>query len=471
MRAARQSCGTLVAVRSQRTQSVTRVRSARTSYTTTALFLVLEGERPALPGARYVLSAVDLVRLGRGAERRYDRRENHAALRVPDPKTSTEHAVLERSLGRWRVSDAGSKNGTFVDGAQVTSAWLDAGAVVQIGNTTLMLGDVSGEAESLDLQGRDPDGAGLWTLLPELESAFGRACAVVAGGTPVLVGGPTGTGKEVLARALHDHTRRGGPFVAVNCGALAAGVVESELFGHRRGAFSGSVDDHLGLIRQADHGTLLLDEIAELPAAGQVALLRVLETRCVRPVGSTQEHAVDLRVLASTNSDLRRMVAAGSFRADLYARIAGDTLMLPPLARRRQDLSLFVRSALAKLERSVVESVRFDAGSTLALLRHDWPLNGRELAHAVANLVALSAGERIRKEHMDAVGSQPMSSTLAPATRPRENPEDARRRTELVELLRRHSGNVSAAARELGKDRRQIHRWLERLAIDPSAFR
>src|SRR5207302_1217977 len=189
--------------------------------------------------------------------------------------------------------------------------------------------------------------------------------------------GETGTGKEVIARAIHAASRRPGAFVAVNCGALAPNLVESELFGHKKGAFSGATEDHNGLVRAADKGTLLLDEIGDLPVPTQAALLRVLQQREVLPLGTTKPMPVDLRVVAASHRDLEAEVGAGRFREDLWSRLAGYTAQLPALRDRREDLGLLVAALLARLVQT--RPIRFTSEAGLALVQYDWPRNVREL--------------------------------------------------------------------------------------------
>jgi transcriptional regulator with GAF, ATPase, and Fis domain len=205
----------------------------------------------------------------------------------------------------------------------------------------------------------------------------------------VLLLGETGTGKELLARAIHRLSERKGPFVAVNCGALPMTLVEAQLFGHVRGAFSGAVADAPGLLRSSDGGTLLLDEVGDLPEPSQAALLRALQEREVMPVGGVRAIKTDLRVVAATHQPLEKLVAQGDFRKDFYARLAGYSFSLPPLRERREDIGLLV-GAFAR-ERPI----RLTAAAGRALLRYPWPLNVRELHQALDVAATLAEGELI----------------------------------------------------------------------------
>jgi DNA-binding NtrC family response regulator len=283
----------------------------------------------------------------------------------------------------------------------------------------------------------------------------------------MLVRGESGTGKEVVARAIHALSGRAGAFVAVNCGAIAATLVESELFGYKKGAFSSAHQDHPGLVRTSDGGTLFLDEIGDLPLGAQAALLRVLQESEVQPVGGVRPVPVDLRVVAATHRDLDTLVAQGNFRHDLLARLDGITLILPPLRERREDLPLLLAALLRKLAPERPD-VKFAADAAQALLEHDWPLNVRELEQALAGALALSKLGTIERAHL------PRLLREAPVERmvPRElSSDEERHKGELALLLAQHHGNLSAVARAVGKGRTQVVRWLERYGLDASRYR
>ncbi|MGZ6142971.1 MAG: sigma 54-interacting transcriptional regulator, partial [Myxococcales bacterium] len=396
---------------------------------------------------------------------------------------SGTHARLHREGDRFRLEDAGSTNGTFVNGAQERERALADGDTIEMGHTQLLFRASvphSGPAD-LDAATLAPPAPGLATLVQPLEIELARLPAIGRSTVPVVIGGETGTGKEMIARALHQLSQRRGAFVAVNCGAIAQTLLESELFGHRKGAFSGATENRPGLVRAADGGTLFLDEIADLPAGSQAALLRVLQESQVLAVGSTEPVHVDVRVLAATHADLEAAVAAGKFRADLFARISGFTVKLPPLRWRREDLGLLVAAFLRKYG---AEKASFTCEAGRALLRHRWPMNIRELEKAIESAVVLAGGEPIDVQHLpaavrragsDGPADEPALRDLVsaePLAPPRPlSPEDARRRDELVTLLREHRGNVAAVARVLGKARMQVHRWVKRYDLRLSDFR
>jgi transcriptional regulator with GAF, ATPase, and Fis domain len=257
--------------------------------------------------------------------------------------------------------------------------------------------------------------------------------------------------------------------VAVNCGGLAPSLVEAELFGHTRGAFSGAVSDRPGYLRSADRGTLFLDEVGELSAPAQAALLRALQQREVVPVGSSAPIAIDTRLCSATNRDLPALVGSGAFREDLYARLLGFSLKLPPLRERRCDLGLLVASLLRRLPGG--ERARFAPAAAYALLRYDWPLNVRELERSLGTALALAGDQPIAVEHLpEAVAAAATISDEADRPAPSGERDDTLR-GELLKLLARHHGNIAAVAREMGKQREQIHRWARRLRIDLTSFR
>jgi Nif-specific regulatory protein len=294
--------------------------------------------------------------------------------------------------------------------------------------------------------------------------------------------GETGTGKELVARAIHDASDRAdGPFVVVNCAAIPGSLLEAELFGHEKGAFTGAVAARKGKCEVAHGGTLFLDEIGDLEQALQAKLLRVLEQGDIQPLGSEKERRVDVRVIAATNHDLGAMVASGQFREDLYWRINVITLELPPLRERREDVPLLLRHFLQRFaEEAGKGPLRLEAAAEAALLEHDYPGNIRELENIVRRAVILAQGPRI--------GLADLPPRVAPGAGVREAPSTnaelkaakaaaaaaaarAVERAFLNDLLTASGGNIAEAARRVGMNRTWLHQLLARHGVDPKAFR
>ena len=306
---------------------------------------------------------------------------------------------------------------------------------------------------------------------PRVRDALELARRAATSRSTVLVTGESGTGKELVARAVHYHSDRvGGPFVAVNCKALATGVLESELFGHERGAFTGAERTKPGLFERADGGTLFLDEIGEIESGFQTKLLRVLQERRVQRVGATEDKPVDVRVVAASNRDLRAEVAAGRFREDLYFRLAVIPIHLPPLRERREDVLPLAVHFLARWNRELGRSV---AGWTPEverwLVAHDWPGNVRELENAIERGVVLARGERIGFDDLlvDAPGEEPRPGAAADPPGSASLPEflDAAATERIRRVLEQTGGKRVEAARRLGIDRATLYRLMRRYGI------
>jgi DNA-binding NtrC family response regulator len=431
------------------------------------LFRLLECESPASLPARSCLRGLHLVTFGRRAVRSAEVADGTLALGLPDRFLSTAHATLRRTGEGWLLEDLRSKNGTLVGGARIEQRLLADGDVFEVGRTLLLfrasLPAPSGAPAHLEASSLGPRQPALLTLDPAHEESLQRLRAVAPSKLSVVITGETGTGKELVASALHALSGRAGALVAVNCAALAPTLLESQLFGHKKGAFSGASEDAPGLVRASDRGTLFLDEIGELPLPAQAALLRVLAQGQVLPVGGTAAVPVDLRVVCATNRDLKAMATAGTFRGDLLARLQGFVLELPPLRERLPDLGLLV-SALLRRHADEPEKVRFEPEAARALTRHHWPFNVRELDQALAAALLLAGSGPITLAHLpEELREGPRSRAPPPALAQGE--QELRGR--LVALLLEHGGNLSAVARVLGKGRTQIVRWVQRFGIDP----
>ena len=306
------------------------------------------------------------------------------------------------------------------------------------------------------------------TRSPAMESVLADARLVAASDASVLIQGASGTGKELLARAIHAASHRyGRPLVALNCGALPEPLLESELFGHVKGAFTGAVREHQGLFQSAQGGTLFLDEIGDMPLALQVKLLRALQERQVRPVGATQSVDVDVRVISATHRDLREEIAAGRFREDLYYRLNVVNLELPALAARREDIPLLVAHFLARLAARYKKPIAGCAPEAVQLLlTAPWPGNVRQLHNVIEKCVALSTGALLSAALVERALAAPGDDF--------EAFDDARRQFEreyLTRILRITDGNVTQAAKLAKRNRSDFYSLLARHELDPGTFK
>ena len=306
---------------------------------------------------------------------------------------------------------------------------------------------------------------------PSLEHVIKQARAVSDTTATVLITGENGTGKEVLAHAIHEESSRAaGPFIAVSCAALPESLIESELFGHEKGAFTGAVHARKGRFELADGGTLFLDEIGELTAAVQVKLLRVLQERTFERVGGAKTFGVDIRLIAASNRDLEQEVTVGTFRRDLFYRLNVVPLTLPPLRERREDLPVlaahFAHKAAEKHGRVVSE---LDPGLLEALQEYEWPGNVRELENLIERLVVLTSGTRLGTEFLPEKMLRVLPETTGPANDETtfEGAVMALKRRLIVNALHSEGGNKAAAAKRLGISRSYLHRLVNELNIQP----
>jgi DNA-binding NtrC family response regulator len=446
------------------------------------LFLVVECDRPWAGSSRHILEDVDEVVIGRGTERIVERVvDNHVRrllIRVPDPRLSAVHARIRHEGAFYFFEDAHSKNGSVVNGRQIHQIPLKDGDLIECGRTffRFRIQPISSEgdrdAPDLDSRQFSPEQVGVCTLIPSLAAQFRELHQIARSKRPILITAPTGTGKELVARATHNRSGRAGSFTAMNCGALSENLIQAELFGSRRGAFTGAIEERPGLVRASDGGTLFLDEIGDLPSRSQPALLRVLQEREVLAVGSTRPIPVDLRVVAATHRNLDELVSKGEFRADLLARLSGFTIRLPSLSERIDELGFLIATLLARHTAPEYKQPTISVEAMRALLRHPWPLNIRELEHLICSAITLSP-MRIEMEQLPATIRAPSSPVTMPR---REIPrltasEREEHRGMLVRLIEKHEGSIHAVARELGKDRVQIRRWIKCYEIDPARFR
>jgi len=382
-----------------------------------------------------------------------------ANLRLTDRAVSRFHCELELGEHAVIVRDLRSRNGTTVDNVPVLEAPLRDGAVIGIGTSQLRFQHEAGHADiplaPAERFGRLVGGSAA------IRAVMAELARVAPSDTTVLLAGETGTGKELAAESLHAASpRAGAPLLVVDCGALPPELLDAELFGHARGAFTGAEQDRAGIFEAAAGGTVLLDEIGELPLALQPKLLRVLEAREVRRIGETGYRPVNVRVIAATHRDLRGAVNEGQFRADLYYRLAVVEIRLPALRERHDDLALLVDTILEQLhatDHPLVATLRTPSFYE-ALAAHAWPGNVRELRNYLERCLAL------RAPLPPAAHAPPVDPQVAnePLEQARERWVKVFEHAYLTDLLAKHDGNVTAAARAAGVDRAHLYRLLWR---------
>ena len=316
-------------------------------------------------------------------------------LVLTDPTVSRRHAVVEERSDGYLLRDLDSTNGTFLDNVRVREGYISPGSVIRLGETEISFTSLEERVENLK-SSSDRFG-GLIGGAASMQEVFGVLERVAPTDMTVLIQGETGAGKEVAARAMHQFSRRAeGPFVVFDCGAVAPNLIESELFGHEKGAFTDAVKSRQGAFELADGGTLFLDEIGELAPALQPKLLRALDQREVKRVGADRPVTVDVRVLAATNRDLEKEVKAGRFREDLYYRLSAVSVFMPPLRDRREDVEKIAEQLLAGISAEVGKKVSgLSPEASEALRAYPWPGNVRELKNVLARAAALSSGSRL----------------------------------------------------------------------------
>jgi DNA-binding NtrC family response regulator len=415
---------------------------------------------PMLPPLVVPLTGRTRLRVGRLDDVPQGRED---LVEVPDRWMSGEHAELSLTQEGWELRDLGSKNGTRIWGQQKSVAVLADGDVFETGSTFWVFRAMLVAEGEMPSSVPAPDTLG--SLHPPFARVLRELSKVARKDVVVLLIGPTGTGKEVLAKAIHGLSERDGPFLAINSGAVQPNLVASELFGVEKGAHSTAEKSRAGLIRAANGGTLLLDEIGDMPLDVQVSLLRVIQESEVRPVGGDLPVPIDVRFICATNRDLREMVDSGAFRADLYARIKGTELEIPPLEERAEDLGMLIATFLRRYGGA---DLIFQPAAYRALAIYNWPLNVRELEKAIQSAIASCDSGRIELEHLPRELRAHTPDILRADRDPADN---GLREREIVRLLTAHRGNVSAVARSMGYSRMQVHRWLKQLKIDPATYR
>jgi len=431
------------------------------------------------------------VKIGRGRE---------ADLQLPDPAVSRLHARVFRVGQQYFLADLRSRNGTHADGRRITQLTLEDGKMFQVGPFRIHFhrpASVPGAGEEptvspgsaptfVDSAKTEPLPAPKRASLPSatgdapfgligrsahVKKLIGTIRRVAASDVPVLIEGETGSGKELVARGIHDASaRRDRPFVVVNCGAISPELIESELFGHEKGAFTGATAQRKGAFELAHNGTIFLDEIGELPLALQPKLLRALEQKEVKRVGGNDLLLADVRVLAATNRNLREEVARKAFREDLYFRVGAITVPIPPLRDRREDVAPIARHFLSGMGDHTSAPVPGLSPAALdALVSHDWPGNIRELRNAIQRAVVMAEDGELTASDF---------SFLRPASAQGPEPETASglsrweraERTNILGELARQMGNKTKAARELGIAKSTLFEKLKKYGIRSEEF-
>jgi len=386
---------------------------------------------------------------------------------IPHGTVSRRHATIGESVGGVMPTllDHGGRNGTFVDGQAVSgTAVLSKHAVVRFGDTLAVVDERAPADAYPDLN--LPGGSAAMVRLREtmVRSAPNRS--------PLLISGETGTGKELTAAEVHRRSGRAGPLVKFNCAELSPHLVESQLFGHERGAFTGASAAHAGLFVAAHGGSLFLDEVGEIPAELQAKLLRVLEEGEVRSLGGSGARKVDVRVIAATNVNLLERVEQGSFRRDLYARLSYLELRLPPLRERKQDLFAWIERFRARFcsEHGTSAALVFRPSAAQRLLTAAWLDNLRGVNRLVHRLLTAGAGPEIGSQALEAALPElalPRTEPSEPPRAPSARPASERPTREEFEAAYRANGySVRATSKHFGRDRRQIYRWLEQFGIE-----
>jgi DNA-binding NtrC family response regulator len=389
-------------------------------------------------------------------------------IRIADGSVSRRHARVGRNGLGLRVEDLGSSHGTFVDGRRVGSggAELQVGSLLRVGETLLL---ASADIATYTLPPRQISGSFLGLARDvwggaALTDVFAQASRLASLSQSVLILGESGSGKEAVARLVHALRDKPGPFVGINVAAIPEPLFESELFGHVRGAFTGAVQSNLGAFRQAHGGVLFLDEIGDLKRDLQVKLLRAIDQMRVRPVGASEDVPVEVRIIAATSRNLPAMCEADAFRADLYYRLAGALIVVPPLRERRDEVVALTLLTLRRLE----PSFRIEVDAVEMLCRYGWEGNVRELEHAVnqAVVLALSRGGRVLACRDFSARVQQQAAGEAEQLRPSDLT-----REQLCTVMQGAGGNAMLAAKRLGISRASLYLLFKRHAIEPGALR
>ena len=402
-------------------------------------------------------------------------------IKLTDKAVSGTHFEIIGDDDGYRLVDLGSTNGTFVNELRIRDVWLRPGMTFRVGHTELRFQPLDDVVE-IELSSSDRFGSVIGSSV-KMREVFATLEKVAASDLTVMVSGETGTGKELVARGIHDNSlRRNKSFVVLDCGAIPKELIESTLFGHEKGAFTGAVGQHKGCFEQATGGTIFLDEIGELDIGLQPKLLRVLENRELKRVGGDRTIKIDVRVIAATNRDLRAMVNEGTFREDLYFRLSVIHVENPPLRERKEDIPQLVHHFLAEVARRRGMSMSFSVDAMSALMSHRWPGNVRELRNVVERAASLCDGPTISRADLSlgrsslAAGEASLASVSGESSgwdpallEPGVTFKDAKQKVldgfehaYLGRLLTRNKGNITRSAHEAGLTRYHLRELLKR---------
>jgi transcriptional regulator with PAS, ATPase and Fis domain len=397
-------------------------------------------------------------------------------LVLHDPTVSGRHLVIELKEAGFLMRDLESTNGTYVARHQVKEIWLNPRSVIYAGNTGIEFLPLQ-EKVRIELSARDSFGELIGRSV-RMREIFATLERIAPKDITVLIDGETGTGKELTARGIHDRSPRASqPFVVFDCGAVSKNLIESELFGHVKGAFTGAHQARPGAFELAHGGTIFLDEIGDLDLALQPKLLRALEQREVKRVGAAAPVKVDVRVVAATNRDLEKEVRAGAFREDLFYRLAVARVRLPSLRERREDVALLVESFIKKSDPRAAEGVRIPPETLDFLMKHDWPGNVRELRNVIERSLSFSEDGLLKVEDMplrvratEGGGPGPFIADHLPFKDAKERWIDYFEVRYLKDLLQRNGRNISRSAQEAGVPRQTLHRLIRKHDLDVKGF-
>ncbi len=455
---------------------------------------------PHSPDSRECVFDQDVITIGA-------MEDNDVTLK--DDTVSRHHCRIIQEEDNYVLVDLGSTNGTHINGVRVREAYLTSGATIAVGNTQVRFTPYS---ERLEVRPSEQERfGGIVGRSLKMREIFGILDKIAPTSATVVIEGETGTGKEVVARTIHEKSSRAdGPFIIFDCGAVPANLIESELFGHEKGSFTGAVMSRKGLFEMAEGGTIFLDELGELALELQPKLLRVLEQREVRRVGSNTSVPINVRVIAATNRNLEEEVREGNFREDLFYRLSVVRLMLPALHERREDIPLLVKHFLDTMkfnrrhdDPDALKLERIEREALDALTEYDWPGNVRELVNVIERACSMAETDCIRLEDLPGhiSGLESLMPGLEPpprgGARAQEDEDDVDRWTALpkrvdlqempfkeakeewiatferdyiAELLMRHGGNISQASREADIDRKYFRKLMSKHAIDADDF-